>query len=114
MDEGLGPRFGAFGEQIVVAKPSPPHSKTTMFFFYILQSLKDKDLYFGFTADLRQRMAEHNKGRVPSTKNRRPLRLVYYEAYLSEKDARSRERQIKLRAQALTSLKRRIKDSISM
>ncbi|OGG42938.1 hypothetical protein A3G50_00155 [Candidatus Jorgensenbacteria bacterium RIFCSPLOWO2_12_FULL_42_11] len=83
-----------------------------MFYFYILQSVKDKDLYFGFSSDLRQRVKEHNKGRVLATNKRKPLRLVYYEAYLSEKDARNRERQIKLRAQAFTSLKRRIKDSI--
>ena len=83
-----------------------------MFYFYVLQSVGDRDLYFGFSSDLRQRAKEHNKGRVPATEKRRPLRLVYYEAYLSEKDARNRERQIKLRAQAFTSLKRRIKDSI--
>jgi len=83
-----------------------------MFYFYVLQSVGDRDLYFGFSSDSRQRVKEHNKGRVPATEKRRPLRLVYYEAYLSEKDARNRERQIKLRAQAFTSLKRRIKDSI--
>jgi len=83
-----------------------------MFYFYILQSLKDKELYFGYSDDLRQRIKEHNAGRVHSTKNRRPLEPVYYEAYRSEKDARERERQIKRRAKALISLKLRIKNSL--
>jgi putative endonuclease len=83
-----------------------------MFYFYTLQSLKDKNLYFGYSDDLRERLKEHNAGRVDSTKERRPLDLVYYEAYKSEKDARERERQIKRRAKAYISLKRRIKNSI--
>jgi len=83
-----------------------------MFYFYTLQSLKDKDLYFGYTQDLKQRVKEHNAGRVTATKDRRPLECIYYEAYKSEKDARERERQIKRRAKAYISLKRRLKHSI--
>ncbi|MEK9180061.1 MAG: GIY-YIG nuclease family protein [Patescibacteria group bacterium] len=85
-----------------------------MFYFYVLQSLKDLDLYFGYTEDLRERVKEHNAGRVVSTKNRRPLECVYYEAYKSKKDARERERQIKRRAKAYISLKRRFKNSINL
>lgn len=84
-----------------------------MFYFYILRSLKDKNLYFGYTDDLKERLKDHNSGRVTSTKNRRPLEVIYYEAYKSEKDARERERQIKRRAKAHISLKRRLKDSLS-
>lgn len=83
-----------------------------MFYFYVLQSLKDFDLYFGYSNDLRERLKEHNSGKVSSTKNRKPLALVYYEAYRSEKDARERERQIKKRAKAFISLKRRFKRSL--
>ena len=79
-----------------------------MFYFYVLQSLKDKNLYFGYTENIEKRTKEHNSGKVYSTHKRRPLELVYFEAYKSEKDARNREKQIKLRAQALTSRKRRI------
>lgn len=84
-----------------------------MYYFYILRSLRDKDLYFGYTDDLRKRFKEHNAGRVDSTKGRRPFEIIYYEAYKSEKDARERERQIKRRAKAHISLKRRIKNSIN-
>ncbi|MDO8600919.1 MAG: GIY-YIG nuclease family protein [bacterium] len=94
-------------------KPLPPHSKINMFYFYVLQSLKDKNLYFGYSDDLRRRLKEHNDGRVSATKNRRPLECIYYEAYKAKKDARERERQIKRRAKAHISLKRRMAHSIS-
>ena len=84
-----------------------------MFYFYTLKSVIDNNLYFGYTAELQRRFTEHNKGLVRATKNRRPLLLVYYEAYRSEKDARDRERQIKNRAKAHIGLKRRIKNSLS-
>lgn len=83
-----------------------------MFYVYVLKSKKDGMLYTGSTNDLKRRVMEHNKGLVDSTKQRRPFELVYYEAYKSEKDARSREHNLKLRANALNQLKRRIKESL--
>jgi putative endonuclease len=53
-----------------------------MFFVYILKSLKDGDLYIGFTSDLENRTKEHNSGGVFSTRHRRPLKVIYYEAYI--------------------------------
>ncbi|MEK7091252.1 MAG: hypothetical protein AAB887_01950 [Patescibacteria group bacterium] len=47
-----------------------------------------------------------------STKNRRPLKLVYYEAYFSEIDARNRERYLKGGGKAKIKLKLRIKESL--
>jgi len=84
-----------------------------MFYFYILCSQKDSNLYFGYTNDLQRRVKEHNKGKVESTKHRVPFELVYYEGYKSERDARRRELQVKRRAKAFISLKRRIKNSLS-
>jgi len=83
-----------------------------MFYLYVLQSLVDNQLYFGYTANLKQRYKEHNNGKVISTRRRRPMRLAYYEAYSSEKDARARELQIKRRAKAFIGLRRRIKNSL--
>ncbi len=62
-----------------------------MFYVYVLFSQKDCKLYYGFTSNLKLRIIEHNKGLNKSTKNRRPLKLIYYEAFLLEKDARRRE-----------------------
>ncbi len=66
-----------------------------MFYVYVLQSEKDNKLYIGFTSDLRKRFQEHNRGEVRSTSYRRPLKLVYYEAYANDNIAHKRERQLK-------------------
>ncbi len=67
-----------------------------MFYYtYVLLSQKDKMFYTGFTSDLRKRLNEHRKGKVFSTSFRQPFDLVYYEACLSEKDARAREKYLK-------------------
>jgi putative endonuclease len=66
-----------------------------MEYVYVLQSLKDHALYIGHTNDLRRRVAEHESGKVPSTKSRLPVRLVYYEACNILDDAIKREKQLK-------------------
>lgn len=66
-----------------------------MFYVYVLQSEKDGGLYIGFTSDLKHRFAEHQGGQSLSTSHRRPLVLIYYEAYLEESDALGRERFLK-------------------
>ena len=62
-----------------------------MHYVYILRSEKDGKLYIGYSSNLRLRYAEHCKGLVASTKHRRPMRLVYYEAYISKRNAERRE-----------------------
>ena len=62
-----------------------------MYYVYILYSKKDGRLYIGSTPDLKRRIVKHNNGYVTATKNRRPLRLIYYESYLSQRDAKHRE-----------------------
>ena len=66
-----------------------------MYYVYILMRQKEGKLYIGFTPDLKRRLERHNRGFVLSTKNRRPLKLVYYEVYISLTDAKKRERFIK-------------------
>ena len=66
-----------------------------MYYVYVLQSEKDNKFYVGFTKDLKLRVEQHNKGQVESTKDRRPLKLIYYEACLSQKDATRREKYLK-------------------
>ncbi|OGM20088.1 hypothetical protein A2714_01520 [Candidatus Woesebacteria bacterium RIFCSPHIGHO2_01_FULL_38_9] len=84
-----------------------------MFYIYILKSKKDNNLYIGSTNNLKRRFFEHNEGGVYSTKDRRPLVLIYYEAYKSESDARHREHNLKLRSKALAQLRKRIVDSLN-
>ena len=83
-----------------------------MFYTYLIKSEKDNELYIGSTNDLRRRFLEHNQGLNRSTKYRKPFKLIYYEAYKSEDDARQREHNLKLRANALSQLKRRIIKSL--
>lgn len=66
-----------------------------MFYIYVLFSELDKQLYTGFTDNLKSRFEAHTNGYVRATKNRRPLKLIYYEAYLKESDARRREKFLK-------------------
>ena len=66
-----------------------------MHYVYLLISEVDGNFYTGTTADLKRRFDEHNSGRVNATKNRKPLKLIYYEACLDETDARNRERYLK-------------------
>ena len=66
-----------------------------MHYVYVLKSSKDKDLYVGCTNDLQKRITMHNKGEVESTHLRSPLKLLFYEAFLSTKDAFDREQWLK-------------------
>ena len=66
-----------------------------MFYVYVLHSETDQGLYIGFSANLRRRIAEHQKGLAFATAFRGPWRLIYYEAYLDERDAQGRERFLK-------------------
>jgi putative endonuclease len=63
-----------------------------MFYVYILLSLKDRQLYIGYTSNLKDRYIKHKNGYVKATGYRRPLKLIYYEAYLLESDAMRREK----------------------
>lgn len=83
-----------------------------MFYVYILKSKKDDKSYIGSTNDLKSRMKLHNSGRILSTKLRRPLTLIYYEAYLAEGDARRREQKLKNFGQGITNIYKRLSDSI--
>ena len=64
-------------------------------YVYVLRSQRDRGFYVGFTGDLRQRFAEHNAGRVQSTRERVPLELIYYEACRHQRDATTREKYLK-------------------
>ena len=66
-----------------------------MYYSYFLRSEKDNGFYIGYTKDLKLRFEMHEKGLVESTPNKRPLKLIYYEACLNQKDATKREKYLK-------------------
>lgn len=61
------------------------------YYIYILLSIKDKRFYIGFTSDLKNRLSEHAKGKVRSTKDRRPLKLIHNEYFINKAYAKARE-----------------------
>ena len=89
-----------------------------MYYVYLLQSQVDRGWYIGYTADLRRRLQEHNRGDTESIQSRRPFVLIYYEAYLNQKDATGRERFLKsgsghrfLKKQLVNFLEREIRQA---
>ena len=77
-----------------------------MYYVYLLRNQVSRELYYGYTKNLERRFAEHNKDG--------DWKLVYYEAYLAEDDARKRERHLKDYGQSRTHLKNRIPQSLKI
>lgn len=56
----------------------------------------DETLYTGWTNNLKKRLEAHNSGKgAKYTKNRRPVKLVYFEEYDTKQEAMKREYAIK-------------------
>jgi len=64
-------------------------------YVYVLQSRKDNKFYTGYTKNLKLRFEQHRKGEIESTKDRRPLKLIYFEGCLNQQDATHREKYLK-------------------
>ena len=80
-----------------------------MYYVYVLKNEKG-NLYIGFTKDLRERFKKHNSKGSRYTSRYDEWKLVYYEAYVSKKDAMEREKRLK-DGRARYLLKKRIKHS---
>jgi putative endonuclease len=66
-----------------------------MHYVYVLRSVKDSGLYIGYSANLRRRFSEHVTGGSFATSHRGPWKLIYYEAYVEQRDALGREKYLK-------------------
>ncbi|MFH1423436.1 MAG: GIY-YIG nuclease family protein [Candidatus Nealsonbacteria bacterium] len=71
-----------------------------MYYVYVLKLIKNDEFYIGYTENLKQRIKQHQY--------KNSVQLIYYEAYLSEKMARNRERKLKYYGSAWRALKQRI------
>ena len=80
-----------------------------MFYVYLIASEDEK--YIGYTSDLRRRLLQHNNNQNRSTKNR-TWKLIYYESYLSEVDARTRENKLKHDGRSRRYVYERVKNSL--
>lgn len=62
---------------------------------YILRSKKDGKFYVGMSQNPTKRLEQHNAGKTPSTRHRKPFELCYQESHDSRKQARQREKFLK-------------------
>ena len=63
-----------------------------MHFVYLLENLKDKGWYIGYTTNIKRRILEHNSkigGKYTSKKTE--WKIIYFECYLNKIDALGRE-----------------------
>lgn len=84
-----------------------------MYYVYLLKDRFGK-IYIGRTNNLKRRLTEHIKGKSGYTKLRRPLKLIYYEAYLTNEDAIKREKSLKNYGSVLAGLKSRLKYTLKV
>src|SRR5262245_38419049 len=74
----------------------PSNTTSNMFFYvYVLESMKDNNMYIGYTNNLKKRIKEHQAGYNFSTEFRRPFKLIYFEGGLDQEDAKRREHYLK-------------------
>jgi putative endonuclease len=66
-----------------------------MFSVYVLYSKVFKKTYVGFSGNVIERLAQHNAGRVISSKKYRPWEIIFEEKSESELIARRREKYYK-------------------
>ena len=85
-----------------------------MYYTYVLKSEKDNKLYIGYTSNIENRILLHQGGQVDSTKNRLPVKLIYYEAFLSKKDAQNEEKYLKSGGNAHNGLILRLSESLKL
>ena len=84
-----------------------------MFTVYVLRSMRNGSLYVGYTTDMTKRLKTHNKGSVISTKSKRPWKLIFSEAYISQKDALRREKYLKT-TQGKNALKHMLRETLKL
>jgi len=66
----------------------------SIYYFYILKC-NDGSKYYGHTNNLEKRFKAHSGGQVYSTRDRRPLKLAYWEELETRSEAFRREMQFK-------------------
>ena len=66
-----------------------------MFWIYIIYSQRLDRYYVGYTSDLEQRVADHNRGKNTYTRKGIPWELRHEEKFASKEEAMRRERYIK-------------------
>ncbi len=66
-----------------------------MHYVYLIKSSKFDEIYIGFTANVRNRVKEHNTGKVSYTEKYKPWNLVTYIAFSDKEKAHAFEKYLK-------------------
>ena len=74
---------------------SPILLPRTMYYIYVLRSLKNGRRYVGYTNNLERRLKEHNNGQSTYTKLTKPFVMIYHEQLSSRQEAIKREKFLK-------------------
>ncbi len=61
------------------------------YYTYVLISEKMGTFYTGAASNLKKRISKHNNGLIPSTKYKRHVKLIYFEACVNKDNAFRRE-----------------------
>ena|SRR3989338_773079 len=83
------------------------HIKMNMYYVYILLNEAKTRTYTGVADDINKRLAEHNAGRVKSSRPYRPYQIAHTEPFETLSKARQRERFYKL-----TTGRRKLKEML--
>jgi putative endonuclease len=83
-----------------------------MHYTYLIKSKKDSSVYIGYSADLKNRIKEHNSGKTKSIKHKIPYELVYYEGYKNKTDAKKREIELKKNSYRKEQLLKQLENSL--
>lgn len=68
------------------------HRARTLFYAYVLRSLKDRSYYYGSAENITDRLEQHNRGKVRCTRGHRPYELYYSEEFGTRGEAVLREK----------------------
>ena len=82
------------------------------YYVYLLESELDQSWYIGYTADLNNRIAQHNGGKSDYTKRKMPWKVIYYEVSFDKYDAIAREKYLKT-GMGRRFLKNRLKNQLN-
>jgi putative endonuclease len=63
-----------------------------MYYVYILLNERNTKTYTGVADDFNKRLAEHNAGRVKSSRPYRPYKIIHAESFETLKEARQKEK----------------------
>ena len=79
-----------------------------MYYVYLLQDENQKR-YIGYSSNLKRRLSEHKNKKVYTTKRMLNPKIIYYEGYLDEESAKTREKKLKQFGSSYHGLIKRLK-----